>query len=185
MSVVERLFEMFTVAGRAAYFGEAVSQTEHALQTAHLAETAGADEELVAAALLHDVGHMLHGLPETVADEGIDARHEEAGTAWLALYFGPAVTAPVRLHVAAKRYLCAVDPAYLAALSPASRRSLDLQGGPFSADTVRAFEQERAFAKAVALRRWDDAAKVPGLVVPGLAHYRACLEAALARRGES
>jgi gamma-butyrobetaine dioxygenase len=183
MPIVDRIFEVFAVAGRALYFGEAVSQAEHALQTAHLAETAGADAELITAALLHDFGHLLHGLPETVAEQGLDARHEEGGAAWLARHFGPAVTDPVRLHVAAKRYLCATDPTYLARLSPASQRSLQLQGGPFDAEGVRRFEQEPHARAAVALRRWDDAAKVPGRDVPGLEHYRPCLELALARGG--
>src|SRR5262249_12936895 len=102
--------------------------------------------------------------------------------AWLERFFGAAVAAPVRLHVAAKRYLCAVDPAYAVALSSASRLSLQLQGGPFGPDEVRRFEQEPHWQAAVALRRWDDAAKVPGRTVPGLEHYRPVLEAALRRR---
>jgi predicted HD phosphohydrolase len=94
-------------------------------------------------------------------------------------HFGPAVAEPVRLHVAAKRYLSAVEVAYHAGLSEASRRSLRLQGGPMNPDEVRRFEQEPGVRSAVALRRWDDAAKVPGLVLPGLDHYRPCLEAAV------
>ena len=179
MNVVETIFRIFAHGGKSAYFGEPVSQIEHALQAAHLAEAAGADAELVAAALLHDVGHLLHGLPETIAEQGIDARHEQGGAAWLERHFGPAVTVPVRLHVAAKRYLCAADPAYHASLSPASSRSLQLQGGPFDAEEVRRFEQQPHARAAVALRRWDDAAKVPGLAVPNLEHYRACLALAL------
>ncbi len=109
---------------------EAVSQTEHALQAAELAEREGAPDHLVVAALLHDVGHLLDGQDEDLANRGLDGRHEEAGYAWLAKHFGARVTEPIRLHVAAKRYLCAVDPTYLADLSPASRMSLALQGGP-------------------------------------------------------
>jgi gamma-butyrobetaine dioxygenase len=183
MDVVETVFRLFAIGGEVAYFGEAVSQTAHALQSAHLAERAGADDALVVAALLHDVGHLLHGLPEDVAERGIDGRHEQGGADWLARYFGPAVSEPVRRHVAAKRYLCAVEPAYLAGLSPASRRSLDLQGGPFDAEAVGAFEGELFFRDAVRLRRWDDQAKVVGLAVPGLDHYRGRL-AAVARRQE-
>src|SRR5262245_20302558 len=182
MSVVDRILQLFAEKGQGMYFGEAVTETEHALQSAHLAETAGAGNELIAAALLHDIGHLLHGLGEDIAEQGIDGRHEEGGAAWLARYFGPAVAEPVRLHVAAKRYLCAVDPVYHAALSAASRRSLELQGGPFSREEARRFEREPFWEAAVALRRWDDAAKVPGLAVPGLEHYRPCLEAALVNR---
>jgi phosphonate degradation associated HDIG domain protein len=184
MSVIDRILSLFADRGRGAYFGEAVTQTEHALQCAYLAEQSGADAPLVAAALLHDLGHLLHGLGEDVAGQGIDARHEDGGARWLGRYFGPAVVDPVRLHVAAKRYLCAVEPDSAAALSPASRQSLRLQGGPFTPDETRRFEQEPFFRSAVAVRRWDDAAKVPGLAVPGLEHYRPLLEAVLRQREE-
>jgi phosphonate degradation associated HDIG domain protein len=179
MSVIDQLFVLFMDRGQGAYFGEAVTELEHALQCAHLAETLGAGGALVAAALLHDVGHLLHGLPEDVAEQGIDARHEEGGAAWLDRHFPPAVGGTVRLHVAAKRYLCAVEPDYAASLSAASRLSLDLQGGPCTPAEARRFEREPWFRPAVALRRWDDAAKVPGLAVPGLEHYRRYLEAVL------
>lgn len=179
MSPIDTILRLFAERGSGLYFGEAVTETEHALQSAHLAEAAGADAALVAAALLHDIGHLLHGLGEDVAARGTDARHEDGGAAWVARHFGPAVADPVRLHVAAKRYLCATQPDYLVGLSPASRRSLELQGGPFTSDEQRAFEREPHWERAVALRRWDDAAKVPGLAVPGLDHYRPCLEAAL------
>jgi phosphonate degradation associated HDIG domain protein len=182
MHIIDRILELFAGPGQAAYFGEAVSQTEHALQTARQAEIAGADNCLVTAALLHDIGHLLLGLPEDVAGHGLDARHEEGGAHWLERYFGPPVTSPIRLHVPAKRYLCAVEPSYLAGLSPASQLSLRLQGGPMPPDDARHFEHEQHFAAAVLLRRWDDAAKVAGLVVPGLEHYRARLETALAPR---
>jgi len=177
--LVDAVFRLFAERGSGLYFGEAVTETEHALQTAHLAEAADAAPALVAAALLHDVGHLLHSLGEDVADRGIDGRHEDVGAAWLARHFGPAVADPVRLHVAAKRYLCATEPAYLAGLSPASRRSLELQGGPFTDAEQAAFRAEPHREAALALRRWDDAAKVPGLAVPGVEHYRPHLEAAL------
>jgi phosphonate degradation associated HDIG domain protein len=184
MNVIDRIFTLFREKGNGAYFGEAVTETEHALQGAHLAEQAGASKELIAAALLHDVGHLLHGLPEDVAERGIDGRHEEGGADWLEDYFGPAVVDPVRLHVAAKRYLCAVESEYHAGLSEASQRSLHLQGGPMSPEEVSRFGREPWFRSAVAVRRWDDGAKVPSLAVPGLEHYRACLEAVLIERGE-
>lgn len=176
MKVVDEIFTMFERRGDEAYFGEPVSQTEHALQTAHRAELESAPPALVVAALLHDIGHLVHGLAEDIADQGFDGRHEDAGEAWLAGRFPTEVTEPVKLHVAAKRYLCRVDPAYLAQLSPASVQSLVLQGGPFGDDEAREFEGHRYFREAVQLRRWDDLAKIPGLEVPGLEHYRALIE---------
>src|SRR5262245_23088735 len=130
--VIETVLTMFRRAGANAYFGENVTQTEHALQTAQLAATSGALDELIVAALLHDVGHLLRGLSEDAATQGIDDAHEDCGAAWLERHFGVAVSAPVRLHVAAKRYLCATDPTYWEGLSAASQLSLRLQGGPFS-----------------------------------------------------
>lgn len=185
MNIIDRIFHLFEEKGNGAYFGEAVTETEHALQSAHLAEQSGAESPLIAAALLHDVGHLLHGLPEDLADRGIDGRHEEEGAAWLQRFFGSQVVDPVRLHVAAKRYLCAIDPDYQAALSAASQRSLLLQGGPMSPEEIHDFEQEPWFRSAVAVRRWDDQAKVPGLAVPGLEHYRSCLKAAFRTREEA
>jgi predicted HD phosphohydrolase len=135
-------------------------------------------DALVVAALLHDVGHLLDGQDEDLADRGVDGRHEEAGCAWLSRHFGPEVTEPIRLHVAAKRYLCAVDRSYLSGLSRASRLSLELQGGPMTSAEVAAFEGHPFFRDAVRLRRWDDTAKVPGLAVPGPSHYQARLQAA-------
>jgi phosphonate degradation associated HDIG domain protein len=179
MGIVEEIVALFERRGAEAYFGEAVSQLEHALQAAHQAVRENASNALVVAALLHDVGHLLHDLPEDVADGGVDARHEEVGETWLARHFGPEVTEPVRLHVAAKRYLCATDPEYCARLSPASVQSLALQGGPFGEAEVREFERHPYFREAVRLRRWDDAAKVPGLEVPGLEAYRGRLEVAV------
>ena len=116
MKVVTEVMELFGTAGRAAYFGEPVSQEEHALQCAHLADQQGADDSLVVAALLHDVGHLLHHQGEDIAEQGADAQHEVIGQAWLMRRFGSAVAEPVRLHVAAKQFLCATDPHYLAQL---------------------------------------------------------------------
>jgi gamma-butyrobetaine dioxygenase len=172
MSIVDEIMERFARRGAAAYHGEAVSQAEHALQAAALAEREGASDWLVVAALLHDVGHLLDGQDEDLAQRGRDGRHEEAGCAWLARHFGPEVTEPIRLHVAAKRYLCAAEPTYLDGLSPASCLSLSLQGGPMGADECAQFVSNSCHGDAVRLRRWDDAAKVPGLSVPGLEHYR-------------
>ena len=165
---IERLF---AARGNSQYGGEAVSQAEHALQAATLARDAGADEATIVAALLHDVGHLLHTLDNDAPEHGIDDRHEELAARWLAGRFPPAVVEPVQLHVAAKRYLCAVEPAYHAELSPPSQLSLQLQGGPMNASEVAAFERLNWFPCAVVLRRCDDAAKTPGASTPSLADW--------------
>jgi phosphonate degradation associated HDIG domain protein len=168
MNVYNEVVRLFELAGRDAYFGEPVSQEEHALQCAHLAMTQGAAGWLVVAALLHDVGHLLHGRGEDVADHGCDARHEHIGGAWLQSRFSKRIARVVRLHVTAKQYLCAIDPDYASLLSPASRQSLELQGGPLSPTACAAFTSDPLHYFALKLRRWDDEAKIPGLAVPAL-----------------
>jgi phosphonate degradation associated HDIG domain protein len=157
-----------------------INQQQHALQAAWLAEKEGRSDALVTAALLHDIGHLVHNLGVNPADAGIDDRHEELGHAWLANYFGPEVTEPVRLHVAAKRYLCAIEEDYFAKLSPDSVKSLALQGGPMSTEDVRAFEALPHSAEAVQLRRYDEQAKVKGLETPPVAHFMAAVARSLA-----
>jgi phosphonate degradation associated HDIG domain protein len=179
MPIIDQIIALFEQRGSALYGGEAVTQTEHALQAAHLAELEGSSATLIVAALLHDVGHLVHDLPDNAADLGVDDRHEALGAQWLQRHFGPAVTEPGRLHVQAKRYLCTVDESYLARLSPASKLSLALQGGPLSRDEAQAFERLPFAAEAVRLRRWDDEAKIPGWAVPPLEHYRPHLERAI------
>jgi [1-hydroxy-2-(trimethylamino)ethyl]phosphonate dioxygenase len=176
MSLADEIFTLFVERGDEAYFGEPVSQTEHALQAAFLAEQAGVSDALTVAALLHDIGHLIHGQSEDIAERGVDARHEEAGEVWLSHRVGPEITEPVKLHVAAKRYLCAVEPDYLAQLSPASVQSLALQGGPFGPEEQRQFEANPYYREAVLLRRWDDEAKIAGLATPPLEHYRERIE---------
>jgi len=176
MSVADEVIELMRLRGSEAYFGEPLSQLEHALEAASLASEAKAPPELIVAALLHDIGHLMHDLGEGIASEGVDTRHEMAGYEWLLTRFGPAVAEPVRDHVAAKRYLCGVEPDYFAKLSAASVESLALQGGPFGAAEVRAFETQRYWREAVMLRRWDEAAKTPALAVPDLEQYRGLLE---------
>jgi [1-hydroxy-2-(trimethylamino)ethyl]phosphonate dioxygenase len=154
-----------------------VNQQQHALQGAWLAEREGKGDAMIVAALLHDIGHMVHDLGESPADAGIDDRHEDLGHAWLQAHFGPEVTEPVRLHVAAKRYLCAVA----AKLSPDSVKSLALQGGPMSAEEVAGFEALPHHREAVQLRRYDEQAKVKGLETPPVAHFMPAV--ARCRRG--
>jgi phosphonate degradation associated HDIG domain protein len=177
--VVDEIFRVFSEYGSEQYLGEEVSMTEHMLQSAHAAEQDGAPPALVAAALLHDYGHFVHDFEPDAAEHGIDTRHEEAGFAFLSGHYGPEVVEPIRMHVAAKRYLCAVDPSYLGRLSPASLHSLELQGGPFGPAEVAAFDASPYAEAAVRLRRYDDAGKAPGLETPGLEHYRPVLEAAM------
>ncbi|MER5872349.1 phosphonate degradation HD-domain oxygenase [Streptomyces sp. NPDC002044] len=173
---------LFAGEGGAEYLGEAVTQAGHMLQAAALAEDAGAPDHLVAAALLHDVGHF-HGAVtgRDLMEGGRDNRHSHTGADWLAHWFGPEVTGPVRLHVAAKRYLCAVEPGYSALLSEASVHTLRVQGGPMTGAQARAFEALPGAADAVAVRRWDEEAKDPDRATPDFAHFRPMLERLLLR----
>ena len=177
--IVDQLIELLHTKGTRQYGGERVSQCEHALQTAALAEQENAPSALIAAALLHDIGHLLHEEGEQPALRGIDDQHEAIGADYLLPAFGPAVADPVRLHVPAKRYLCATDPGYFACLSPGSVRSLALQGGPFTSQEVAEFRALPFAEDAIRIRRWDEAAKVPGRATPMLRQYRATLQAAL------
>jgi len=163
------------------HYDEELSQLDHALQTAALAGAAGASDELIVAALLHDVGHLLAlqacaDDPDLVDDDEADLLHEAVGARYLARLYPPTVTAPVALHVRAKRYRCTVEPAYHDGLSTGSKRSLEKQGGPLTPDEVAAFEAMPGFAGAVALRGWDDGGKLDGLSVPGWNHYAELLQ---------
>jgi phosphonate degradation associated HDIG domain protein len=175
---LEGLIDLLNAQGGAAYFGEPVSILEHSLQAAHSAVMAKADATLTAAALLHDIGHMLHGLDEGIAGRGQDGMHEEVAATYLSRWFGEAVTMPIRLHVPAKRFLCWRDAGYLQQLSPASIESLALQGGPMNEKEAAAFLRNPFAEAAVALRGWDDEAKIPGLKVPEADYYLATLRAA-------
>ena len=152
-------------------YDETVSQLDHGLQCAALARRDGAPDALVVAALLHDVGHLLHLRDGGRGPVPEDLHHEDRGADYLAGVFGPEVTEPVRLHVRAKRYLVAVEPELLDRLSPASVSSLERQGGPLRGSELDDFRAERAHADAVALRRWDDAGKVEDLTVPPFEDY--------------
>lgn len=168
---LKTILNIFAVKGNRQYGREAVSQLEHALQCATLAETAGCPPELIAACLLHDLGHLVHNLGEDVADRDMDDRHEYRAMSLLQSFFDLSVTEPIRLHVEAKRYLCAVDLTYWDALSPASKRSLELQGGIFSLEAAEVFIAQSYAEDAVQLRIWDDQAKVPNLQTPDLEHF--------------
>ena len=175
MTPTEEVFAVFARRGAGAYFGESVSMTDHMLQAAHLARLESAGPYLVLAALLHDVGHLLEDAPHDPADWTADARHEEMGGRWLAQRFPAGVSEPVRLHVPAKRYLCATDPGYCAELSSASLVTLELQGGPMNAVEIARFVTERFWESAVRVRRWDDRGKIAGLKTPALAAYAALI----------
>lgn len=168
---VDHILEMFSKRGSSNYGGEAVTQEQHALQAAYFAEKTGADAALITAALLHDVGHLLHDLPEDAPDHGIDDAHEELAAKWLSGKFPDSVVAPVQLHVTAKRYLCTADPNYLKHLSGPSIQSLKLQGGLMSQAELDEFRNHPHFEAAVRLRRWDEAAKDPNLKTPTLEHF--------------
>ena len=163
------------------HYGEAVTQLDHALQTAHHAREAGETDALVAAALLHDIGHLLQKHGQDAADRGIDAVHERIGAAWLAQAFAPEVSEPVRLHVEAKRYLANAEPGYADALSPASLQSLHLQGGPMNQDEAAVFRPHPHFDTAIRLRCYDEMGKTEGAVIAPLATYRNKLTALAAR----
>lgn len=158
----------------------AINQLMHAVQSGALARAEGAPPTLVVAALLHDLGHMVHGLGEHPAAAGVDDAHEEVGARWLARHFGAAVVEPIRLHVAAKRYLCATEPGYFARLSTDSVESLALQGGPMNAAEAAAFERQPHWREAVALRRIDERAKDPAGPRPPFAEFHGDIARALA-----
>ena len=164
---VAAVVALFASAGQD-YLGEAVTMDAHQLQAAARAREAGAPDALVAAALLHDVGHLLDG----ATDQG----HGDDGARWLGRWFGEDVTEPIRLHVAAKRYLVATEPGYRAALSPASVETLHRQGGPMDDAAATAFGRDPHARAAIALRRWDDQAKDPAAAVPPLGAYHELLE---------
>ncbi|HLJ19918.1 MAG TPA: HD domain-containing protein [Stellaceae bacterium] len=170
-SVFDEIASLFAAYGGETY-GEGVTITQHSLQTAALARAEGADETLCLAALLHDVGHFLGERDDRFGYH----KHDRSGGEWLAARFPAAVSEPVRLHVAAKRYLCASEPAYFAVLSEASRHSLGKQGGPMTAAESAAFAERMFAGDAVRLRRWDDRGKVAGIEVPSLETYRSAIE---------
>jgi phosphonate degradation associated HDIG domain protein len=172
---------LFYAKGGRMYSGEPVTQLEHALQSATLAESAGADTALITAALLHDLGHLLNDQGETPTQRGIDDVHQYFALPFLRPLFSDDVLEPIRLHVDAKRYLCATRSGYHDALSADSRRSLALQGGVCSPTEAAEFAARPGAARAVELRLWDDAAKIVGMATPPLAHFVPIMEATRSR----
>lgn len=161
-TIVSFLAEIFERRGVESYLGEQVTMAEHMLQGAALAEREGAPDELVAAALLHDIGHFTSEFGAYSPDDIEDKYHDAAGALVLEPFFPPEITECIRLHVAAKRYLCAIDPGYLDQLSAASIHSLSLQGGPMKPEEISAFELNPFHKEVVKLRKWDDNGKISG-----------------------
>jgi phosphonate degradation associated HDIG domain protein len=181
---IGQIADLFASEGATEYLGEPVTQAAHMLQAAHLAEQEGADDTLIAAALLHDVGHFAGAISGQQLMGGTDNMHSgrfrgvvppelhsHTGADWLAQWFGPEVTEPVRLHVAAKRYLCAIEPGYAKTLSEASVHTLGVQGGPMSGAELDEFATSPYARDACRLRRWDDAAKDPEVAAPPFEHF--------------
>ncbi len=170
-NIVDFIEDIIERRGSESYLGEVVSMREHFLQAADLAARDGASDSLIAASLLHDVGHYTSEFGENAIELGIDNLHQDAGASVLVDFFPPSVVQPVKMHVDAKRYLCAVEPAYFDGLSPASVQSLAAQGGPFDKSEVESFESSPWLDDAVRLRRYDDGAKVQGRSTPGFSDY--------------
>jgi phosphonate degradation associated HDIG domain protein len=168
---LKQIADLLTLKAGGLYGLSAVNQRQHALQAAWLAEKTGCPDCLIVASLLHDIGHLVHDLGDSPAEAGVDDLHEQRGYEFLAAWFGPEVTEPVRLHVAAKRYLCATEADYFSQLSKDSVLSLSLQGGPMSAAEVAAFDALPQSGAAVKLRRFDEQAKVKNLETPGVEHF--------------
>ena len=168
---IDDIERLFTEKGGEQYSGEPVTQLQHALQSALQAENEGADDELVTAALLHDLGHLLHDLGETPSLRGVDDVHQYRALPFLRGLFSDRVLDPIKFHVDAKRYLCATREPYYAALSADSKRSLALQGGIFNEAQAQAFIAQPGAAEAVRVRVWDDLAKQEHLATPPLSHY--------------
>ena len=175
-NIVDHIEGVFNRRGAESYLGEQVTMAQHMLQVAQCAEKAGADDAQIVAALLHDIGHYKNEIPESALAKGKDNYHEEAGANFLEDYFPRSVVEPVRQHVAAKRYLCAVRDDYFKRLSPASVHTLNLQGGPMSAEEVVEFEKNDYLDQCVALRYWDEEGKDPGREHPPFYYYRHLIE---------
>ena len=180
-NIVPLLADIVHRRGGESYLGEQVTMREHMLQAATLASEASMSDEIVAASLLHDIGHYTSEFATNAIEHGIDNRHQIAAAAVLAPYFPSLVVDCVEAHVDAKRYLCAVDATYLRCLSDASIASLALQGGPMRGDELEQFSQRAELDAALTVRRYDDAAKVVGRITPEFDAFETLLERLVAR----
>ena len=178
-NIIDFIIDLFSRRGAEEYMGEPVSMSQHMEQSAACAFADDAPSNLVAVALLHDIGHFVGDFPIDALEKGIDNLHAEAGGQFLAPWFPASVTEPIRLHVAAKRYLCATDAEYFARLSTASVNSLQVQGGPMNEDEVKQFETSPHYRDAVQTRLYDDDGKVAGLTIKSVSEYRELLESLL------
>jgi phosphonate degradation associated HDIG domain protein len=179
---VDQIAIIFEDRGNCIYGQEAVTQLEHALQCAELAEASGASQELVTACLLHDLGHMLSDSSDEFGEPSSDELHQYIALPFINKLFSDAVLQPIRLHVDAKRCLCATDPGYWDELSPTSKHSLELQGGIYSPEEAKVFLAHPFAKAAMQLRIWDDKAKVKGKVTPPFAHFLPIVEACVQNR---
>ncbi|WP_108814669.1 (R)-1-hydroxy-2-trimethylaminoethylphosphonate oxygenase [Loktanella sp. Alg231-35] len=175
-TIVDFIGSIFDRRGDEEYLGEPVNMGQHMLQGATLAEQSGQPEEIIVGALLHDIGHFTSEFGTFTMDDTHDRHHEDAGAEVLERFFPSVITDCVRYHVAAKRYLCATRPAYFRQLSEASVHSLNLQGGPMSADEVAAFEKNPNLDQIIAVRYLDDAGKRPDMVTPDFWHFAAMVQ---------
>lgn len=180
-SIVDFIGDIFSRRGAESYLGEQVTMSQHMLQGAFRAEESGAKDELIAAALLHDIGHYTSEFPDDALEKGVNNYHDTAGATVLAPFFPKVVVDCVRHHVAAKRYLCATDPGYFDRLSEASVHSLGLQGGPMSEDEVTAFRKNPNLDDILQVRFWDEDGKDPDLETPPFEHYAPILQRVVAR----
>jgi len=178
-TVVDFILDLFARRGAEAYMGEPISMAQHMEQSAACAVADGASDDLVIAALLHDIGHFVGDFPIDALENGIDNLHQEAGANFLQAYYPAVVTEPIRLHVAAKKYLCTVDEPYFARLSEASVQSLQVQGGPMTQAEIETFESSPYHLAAVQIRQYDDDGKVAGLDIKPVGNYRDKLESLL------
>lgn len=167
----QHIISLFQKFGNSEYGGEPVNQVEHALQSAYLAQEAGESDTLVLACLLHDIGHLLHQLPNDAPENGIDDLHENLGYQYLKKWFPESITEPIRLHVDAKRYLCTIEPNYVKILSPASVTSLMLQGGIMSIEECLNYESNPFYKEGLKLRKYDDQAKIPNFPTKEITQY--------------
>ena len=180
-TIVNHIEDVFKRRGAESYLGEQVTMAQHMLQTAQCAEQAGADDSQIVAALLHDIGHYKNEISENVLAKGKNNFHEEAGANFLEDYFPSSVVEPIRQHVAAKRYLCAVKSDYFERLSPASVHTLNLQGGPMNTEEVEEFEKNDYLEQCIQLRYWDEDGKDPERKHPPFSYYRSLIESLVKR----